>query len=240
MRDFCRMVLVQGWSKDEELKQLAIEALHDRWQHGRRLEEEQIVSFLAESWPGDSEAGRCIGAWFASFPQSFLIHDQDKWKNLFKGFRSNKDLSSSLRRGLLDQKSRYSKDYWDPDTKWAYCVIGDDAAKLDVLQAYSSVKGDLDKHWVVSTLMEAWPDDSDIRGALAQEFHRPPGEVAFLAYWIDSFFPEPETRRAWLLEALRQSDRRSVRFPVHRLLQEFQDEECLAAVLTIQKQDIWY
>ena len=119
-------------------------------------------------------------------------------------------------------------------------MIGDDAAKLDVLKAYSSVNGDLDKHWVVSTLMEAWPDDSDVRELLAQEFHRPPGEVAFLAHWIDSFMPEPETRRAWLLEALRQSDRRSVRSPVHRLLQEFQDEECLAAVLTIQKKDIWY
>ena len=55
MRDFCRMVLVQGWSKDEELKRFAMEALRNRWQHGRRLEEEQILSFLAESWPGDSE-----------------------------------------------------------------------------------------------------------------------------------------------------------------------------------------
>jgi hypothetical protein len=240
MRDFCRVVLVQGWSKDKELKRFAMEALRNRWQHGRRLEEEQILSFLAESWPGDSEAGRSIGAWFASFLQSFLIHDQDQWKNLFRGFRSNKDLSSALRRTLLVQNSRYTADHWDPNTKWAYCVIGDDDAKLDVLKAYSSVNGYLNKYWVVSTLMEAWPDDSEVRGLLAQEFHRSPGEVAFLALWIDSFMPEPETRRAWLLEALKQSDRRSVRSPVHRLLQEFQDKECLAAVLTIQKKDIWY
>jgi hypothetical protein len=206
MRDFCRVVLVQGWSKDEEIKRFAMEALRNRWQHGRRLEEEQILSF----------------------------------KILFRGFRSNKDLSSALRRTLLDQKSKYNTDHWDPDTKWTYCVIGDDAAKLDVLEAYSSVNGDINKLWVVSTLMEAWPDDSDVRGLLIQEFNRSPGEVAFLARWIDSFVPEPEKRRAWLLEALRQSDRRSVRSPVHRILEEFQDEECLEAALTIQGKDIWY
>jgi len=60
MRDFCRVVLVQGWSKDEEIKCFAMEALRDRWQHGRRLEEKQILSFLAESWPGDFEIGCTI------------------------------------------------------------------------------------------------------------------------------------------------------------------------------------
>jgi hypothetical protein len=88
--------------------------------------------------------------------------------------------------------------------------------------------------------MEAWPNDSDVTALLAQEFRRSPGEVAFLAPWIDSFMPEPETRRAWLLEALKQSDRRSVRNPIQRLLHEFQDEECLEAVLTILRKDIWY
>ncbi|MCJ7502507.1 MAG: NACHT domain-containing protein, partial [Acidobacteriia bacterium] len=231
MRDFCRVVLVQGWSKDEELKHLAMETLSKGRQYGRRLEEEQILSFLAESWPGDSEVGRCIGAWFANFSHSFLIHGQGRWENLFRGFRSNKDLSSALRSTLLDQKSRYKGDHWGPDTKWAYCVIGDNTAKLDILETYTSVTGYLNKYWVISALMEAWPDDSDVRGLLAQEFHRSPGEVAFLAHWIDSFIAEPEARRAWLLEALKQSDQRSVRGPVHRLLQEFQDEECLSAVL---------
>jgi hypothetical protein len=240
MRNFCRVVLVQGWSKDEEIKCFAMEALRDRLRHGRRLEEEQILSFLAESWPGDSEVGCSIADWFASTSPSFLIHDQDTWKNLFKGFRSNKDLSSALRRTLLDQKSKYTKDHWSPDTKWAYCVIGDNAAKMDVLEAYTSVNGDINKHWVVSTLMEAWPDDSDVRDLLIQEFHRSPGEVAFLSPWIDSVVSDPEKRRVWLLETLRQSNRRIVRTPVHRLLAEFHDEECLEAVLAILEKDIWY
>ena len=240
MREFCRVVLVRGWSNDEEIKSLAMKALRDRWRHGRVLEEEQILSYLAESWPGDSEVGCGVAEWFESVSPSILIHDQDKWKNLFKGFRSNKDLSSALRRTLLDQKSEYKTIHWDPDTKWAYCVIGDDAAKMDVLEAYASADGDINKHWVLSTLMEAWPEDSDIRSLLFREFHRSPGEVAFLSPWIDYLVSEPEKRRAWLLEALRQSNRSNVRTPVHRLLVEFQDEECLEAALAILKKDIWY
>lgn len=240
MRDFCRVVLIQGWSKDVEIKSFAMKALRDRWQHSGRFEDEQILSFLAECWPGDSEVECCFADWFASISPSFLIHDQDIWKNLFKGFRSNKDLSSAFRRTLLDKKAEYPDIFWGPDAKWAYCLIGDDAAKLDVLNAYSSVNGHQNKYWVVSTLMEAWHDDSDVRDLLSQEFHRSPGEVAFLSLWIDSFIPEPEVRRAWLFEALKQSDRRSVSSPVHRLLQEFQDKECLAAVLAILKNDIWY
>ena len=240
MRDFCRTVLVQGWSKDEEIKSFAMKALRDRWQHSGRFEDEQILSFLAESWPGDSEVGCCIADWFASISPSFLIHDQDKWKSLFKGFRGNKDLSSALRRTLLDRKASYPAIYWGPDTKWAYCVIGDDAAKMDVLKAYPSVNGDNSKSWVVSTLMEAWPDDSDVRELFLREFNRLPGEVAFLAPWIDYIVSDAEKRRAWLLETLRQSNLRIVRTPVHHLLAEFQDEECLEAVLAILEKDIWY
>lgn len=240
MRDFCRTVLFQGWSKDEEIKCLAMKALRDRWQQGMRLQEEELISFLAESWPADSEVGDCIAKWFAGISPTFLIHDQDKWKNLFRGFRGNKEISSALRHTLLDQKSKYNTDHWKPDTKWAYCVIGDDSAKKDVLEAYNSVNSDISRLWVVSTLMEAWPDDSDVRDMLIHEFHRSPAEVAFLSPWIDSFVSNPEKRRTWLLEAVRQSNVRTVSRPVHRLLAEFQDEECMEAVLAILGKNIWY
>lgn len=240
MRDFCRAVLIQGWSKDEEIKRLAMKALCDRWQHGRRLEEEQIVSFLAESWPGDSGVGSCIGEWFVSASPSFLMHDEDTWKSLFKGFRTNEDLSSALRAALLDRKARYPAIYWGPEAKWANSVIGDETAMMDVLEAYASVTGDINKLWVVSTLMEAWPDDSEVRSLLTQEFRRPPGEVAFLSPWIDSVVSDPKNRRAWLLEAMRQSSPRILTAPVNRLLTEFQDEECLEEVLAILAKDVWY
>ncbi len=240
MRDFCRAVLVDGWRSNEEIKCLAIKVLRERWTHGRWLEEEQILSFLAEAWPGDSEVGCCIANWFSSGAPSFLLHDEDNWRNLFQGFRSNKDLSSVLRHTLSDRKEKYSADFWDPDTKWAYCIIGDDTAKMDVLEAYTSVKGDINKLWVVSTLMEAWPKECDVRELLTREFDRSPREVGFLSPWIAHFILSPKKRRAWLLEAVRQSDRGNVRMPVRRLLEEFHDEECLEMVLSILERDISY
>ena len=240
MRDFCREVLVQGWSKDKDIKDLALEALRNRWRQGKRFEEEEILTFLAQSWPGDSEVGCCIAEWFAGFSSSFLLHGRDKWRILFRSFRSNNDLSSALRHNLSDRKSKYKTDHWGPDEKWVYCVIGDDSAKMDVLEAYTSVDGDINKQWVVSTLMEAWPDDSDVRDLIIRELHRAPAEVAFLSPWIDTVVSNPEKRRTWLLEALSNSNGRTVSTIVHRLLEEFKDEECLEMVLAILKKDIWY
>jgi hypothetical protein len=240
MRDFCRIVLVQGWNRDEEFKRLGMEALCNRQASDIRFETEQILTYLAESWPGDTEVGCSIAAWFQSIPGTFLIHDQNKWKSLFKGFRGNRDLSSAIKCTLLDRKTKYPSIYWGPDAKWPYCIIGDNDTKLEVLNAYSSVNGSINKSWIVSTLMEAWPDDIDVRELLNQEFQRLPGEVAFLAHWIDSFIPEPEKRRAWLLEAVKQSDIRSVRSSASRLLVEFHDEECLETVFAVLEKAIWY
>ena len=242
MQDYCRMVLVQGWNKDQELRRSAIELLRDRWGHSRFLEDEQIVSFLAESWPGDSEVGSSIAAWFESSRPSLLMHDQTNWRNLFRGFRSNGDLSPILRKALSHHQSYFKNDHWDPDAKWASCVIGDDAAKAEVLEAYASVSDRLNnKYWIVSTLMEAWPNDSEVKALLQREFHRPPGEVTFLAPWIDSFITKTEDRREWLLEAIRASDGRFIRSAAQRLFQEFKDEECLDTVLvSLQEKDLWY
>ncbi len=240
MRDFYREVLVQGWSKDKDIKGFSLEVLRNRLRQGRRFNEEEIITFLAQSWPGDSEVGCCIADWFSEFSPFFLLHGENKWRILFSSFRSNTDLSSVLRHNLSDQKSRYKTDYWGPDTKWAFCIIGDDAAKMDVLEAYTSVHGDINKHWVASTLMEAWPNDSDVSDLLTQEFSRSPAEVAFLSPWINSVVSNPEKRRAWLLEAVRQSNLRTVRRPVRHLLMEFQDEECLEAILAILEKNIWY
>ncbi|ODU40287.1 MAG: hypothetical protein ABS92_13055 [Thiobacillus sp. SCN 63-374] len=74
---------------------------------------------------------------------------------------------------------------------------------------------------------------------LAKEYQKPPGEVAFLANWIDSFMPEAKTRRAWLLEAVNRADRRMARSAVDCLLKEFHDDECLAAIKAVLAKELW-
>ena len=238
LRDTCREVLVQGWGKDDEFKHLAMEGLrnpHDFTSSDR----EQLMSFLAHAWPGDAEVASSIAQWFETFSPLF-IHGRSHWKSLFTGFRGNAGLSNVIRQSLLKHRSEYKAIHWGPDTKWANCTIGDETAKAEVLDAYSIEAKSRDKYWIASTLMDAWGNDSEVRGILAQEYQKPPGEVAFLANWIDSFIPEPKARRAWLLEAVSHADRRIVDAPVSRLMEEFQDDECLTAIKVVLAKDIWY
>ena len=240
MRDFCREVLVQGWCKDEELKNLAMDSLRNRLYGERRVDEEQAVCFLAESWPGDEEVATVIANLYINTSPRFLMHDHEKWKILFNTFKGNIKLSDALRGLLSEFKSKYKENYWKPHSKWAYCIIHDDAAKTELLEAYSANNAGNNKYWILSTLMEAWSDDKEVRDTLAKEFDRPPGEVAYIASWIDSFVTEPSKRRQWLLEAVETSDMRNLVIPVRRLLKEFQDLQCLAAAKAALEKDIWF
>ena len=238
-RNFLRKKLIQGWGRDIELKKRAIYLLRNRWEREGMFAEEHLLAFLAESWPGDSEVGEAIARWFKTVSPSYLIHSRGIWEILFTGFRGNNDLSAALRKSLHDQSERFDHVYW-PDAKWVYCVIGDETAKQDVLRAYGAAKPGRDQAWITSTLMEAWPLDRDVKDLLDKEFKRLPSEVAFLSPWINSIVSDPEKRRSWLLEAIRNGDKDSIADSVDHLLSEFSDKESVDAALEAQEKDIWY
>ncbi len=238
LRDTCREVLVQGWGKDNEFKHLAMEGLRNP-DYFTSSDRELLMSFLAHAWPGDAEVASSIAQWFETFPPLF-IHDRSHWKALFTGFRGNAELSNVIRQSLLKHRSEYKAIHWGPDTKWAYGVIGDETAKSELVSAYSTETKSQDKFWIASTLMDAWGTDREVRDMLAKEYQKRPGEVAFLANWIDSFIPEAEARRAWLLEAVNSADQRVAKAPANRLLEEFQDGGCLTAIKAVLAKDIWY
>ncbi len=240
LRDTCRKVLVQGWSKDEEFKALAMDSLRNRLYVERRIDEEQTICFLAESWPRDEEVAEVIASLFTDTSPSFLIHHHENWKILFNAFRGNIILSDALRSFLSEYKSKHEAIYWRPDTKWAYCIINDDSAKAELISAYYAESNSHDKSWIISTLMEAWSNDKVVRETIAKEFERPPREVAYIASWIDSFITEPSKRRQWLLEAVDTSDTRNLVIPVRRLLKEFKDEQCLVTAKAALEKDIWF
>src|SRR5208283_1727588 len=87
---------------------------------------------------------------------------------------------------------------------------------------------------------EAWPDDADVKELFEKEFNRPPGEVAFLAPWVRSFAPDTVERRKWLLEAVRSAEPNSARYALYEMIEEFKDEDCFRAALTLQGTGIWY
>lgn len=240
LRDTCREVLVQGWSKDGEFKHHAMELLHSP-KHFTPSESEQAVSFLVHTCPGDTDVAGRVAQYYETNPDYFFFHhDESLRKAMFYGFRGDPNISRAIRAALLERRSKYEAIYWGPDSKWAYCLLGDETAKAELLEAYSLARNSRDKYWICSTLMEAWSGDSEVREMLEKEFLKPPATVPFLANWIDAFVQEPNGRRKWLLDAIGSDDQREVRGPVGRLLDEFQDNECLEAVKAVLSKDIWY
>jgi hypothetical protein len=149
-------------------------------------------------------------------------------------------ISSVLRQALIARKSKREKENWGPEIKWAYCVIGDENAKENALNAYKSLSYSRDKYWIVSALMEAWPDDNDVIKLLSHEFSKSPGDVGFLSKWIDSFIIDPKERRDWLLRSLNEIKHHLPNVAVVRLLSEFRDKESIEAALNVLNKDIWY
>ncbi|WP_213704418.1 hypothetical protein, partial [Klebsiella aerogenes] len=65
------------------------------------------------------------------------------------------------------------------------------------------------------------------------EFLKPPVENAILANWVHVFINDKDARRSWLLGAITTGNDRGALSAVGRLLDEFNDEECIDTVKDI-------
>lgn len=239
LQDKFREVLVRGWGKDDEFKNLAIESLQQSYPF-KSGNKESFVYFLAHACPGDEEVAISIAQYFNS-SSPFHMHDESLWEALSTGFRGNTEISNVLREELSEHKSKYESIYWGPDTKQVYCTIGDNRAKSELLEAYSTVTDSRDKYWICSTLMDVWSSDKQVKELFAKEFLKPPEEAAHLAKWVSLFIPEREARRKWLLSSIKKPESGlSIGPPVSHLLEEFHDDESLSAVKNVLSSDIWY
>ena len=161
LRDTCLKVLVQGWGSDNEFRRLALEGLRAPYP-STPSDKEPLLSFLVHSWPGDKDVAHSIASYFYDHPPHF-IHNDSLWDALFTGFRCNPDISAAIRKDLNERKTKYQAIYWGPDVKREYSVIGDDAAKAELLAAYPTASNSQDKFWICSTLIEAWNNDDDVK-----------------------------------------------------------------------------
>lgn len=234
----CLKVLVQGWASDNEFRQLALEGLRATYP-STSSNKEPLLSFLVHSWPGDKDVAQSISNYFYDHPPHF-IHNDSLWDALFTGFRCNSDISAAIRKDLNERKTQYPAIYWGPDAQREYSIIGDDAAKVELLAAYPTASNGQNKFWICSTLIRAWNNDDDVKKFFKEEFLKPPGEIPFLANFARLFIPEADLRRTWLLEAARTADDRSIAAPVNHLLDEFRDDECRAVVKEALSKNIWY
>jgi hypothetical protein len=138
LQDTCCRVLIQGWGKDVEIKQLALAELRNLHNHSP-FEQERLIAFLTYSWPGDIEVAPCVINYVHKFSLSFM-HQKSLWEAIRTGFSDIPQLSNTIRQVLDERREKYQAIYWGPDTQLAYLALGGDTEKLELLEAYLTGK----------------------------------------------------------------------------------------------------
>ncbi|HDC4807562.1 TPA: HEAT repeat domain-containing protein, partial [Enterobacter kobei] len=231
LEGICCELLVKGWGGDEKLKEKVLIELDLKFNQGV-FEVERFISFLVRAWPGDNDVANHVVRYVKKYSIA-MMHGSGLWQAIISGFGGNKELINAIRDVLIERKEKYKAIYWGPDTKNAYLAIGDDVAKKEMLEAYSQVDSIMDKHWICSTLMTGWKNDPEVQRFFSLEFLKPPVENAILANWVHVFINDKDARRSWLLGAITTGNDRGVLSAVGRLLDEFNDEECIDTVKDI-------
>lgn len=230
-------LLCEGWPQDLRLRRLLLDRLNE---HGAGFEVELPLQYLVRCCPGDTEVAETVAAMVRRFGRMLTLGDNQVWEDLSSGFRGNANLSSAIRDSLSADRERYKKTLWDPRTAHAMVIIGDDAAKRELLESYelADIRG---RYWIAFALQRGWGDDSAVRERLQYwadgsiEMAAPLGSLARV------LFSESTKRLKWLRRIARASAVTREVGAAMALLEECPDEETKELVRDLlDNPGVWY
>lgn len=192
-RDAVRL-LCEGWPQDLKLRGFLLSRLNE---YRAGFDVELPLQYLVRCCPGDAEVAEAVASVVRRFGRILTLGDNQVWEDLSSGFRGNTDLSSAIRDSLNADRDRCKGNLWDPWTAHAMVTIGDDTAKLELLESYelADIRG---RYWIAFALQRGWGDDSAVLKRLqywadgSMEMAAPLGSLARV------LFPEPTKRVQWL------------------------------------------
>lgn len=231
-------VLFEGWPDAPTVREAFVNLMRD----GNRSsgDEEQLI-YLMRAYPGDNEIAELVSQRLRSNGMHFASYKSILWPIMRDSFRCHPLLVPALRDALAEYRKQYEAIFWHPDTVGAYWVIGDDAARDELLAAYGSAKDANGKSWIARTLFDGWTNDEKVRCAMntwaqsAIEFAAP------LASWSRSLFDNVDERRIWLEKLASEGDARSAPQALFEILDQFPDERGRELVRDRHKNvKIWY
>ena len=197
--------------------------------------------YLIRNYPGDDEIASAIANYFNQHEFHIPLNSGRIWRSLVAHFRGHPLLGPALRRSLHAYKERHEATYWHPHTTPALIVIGDDAARDELLEAYLSVEPDMSRYWIAKTLIDGWPGEQRVTSTLLQWASQDVDAAAPLASWAAELYPHPGERRVWLTGLVETASPRIVTNAMQALLDEFPDEEsCKLVEMRANGADIWY
>ena len=230
--------LCSGWPKHQGLRRKFTTILKE---NSATAVLEMPLLYLIYNFPGDDEIASAIADHFDRYEFHFPLNAGRFWRGLTAHFRGHPLVAPALRRSLHAYKEKYEAIYWDPHTSPAHIVIGDDAARDELLEAYLSVEPDMSRYWIAKTLIDGWPDDKSVNSRMLRWSSQDVDAAAPLASWASMFYPQPCERRVWLTGLVETASCRLVTRAMQALLDEFPDEESRKLVeMRANDADVWY
>ena len=230
--------LCTGWPRHQGLRNSFTTALKEG---GASAGLEIPLLYLMRNFPGDDDIALAIANHFDQHEFHIPLDSGRTWRSLVAHFRAHPLLAPALRRSLHAYKQRHEAIYWHPHTTPALIVIGDDAARDELLEAYLSVEPDMSRYWIAKTLIDGWPGEQRVTSTLLQWTSQDVDVAAPLASWAAELFTHPGERRVWLTGLVETASARIVTNAMQALLDEFPDEESRKLVeMRANGADIWY
>lgn len=231
-------VLFDGWPNAPTVREAFVTLMRDGNRPGE--DDEQLI-YLMRAYPGDDEIAELISQRLRSQGMHFASNKSMLWPIMRDSFRGHPLLAPALREALAEHRRQYEAIFWHPDTVGAYWVIGDDAARDELLASYGTEKDGNGKSWIARTLFEGWPNDEKVRQALNTWAQGAIESSAPLASFSRSLFANDLERRAWLEKLAEEGDARTVPQALFELLDQFPDRRGLELVRDrLKKAKIWY
>ncbi|MCL4471617.1 MAG: NACHT domain-containing protein [Gammaproteobacteria bacterium] len=232
-------VLFEGWAEAQTVREAFLAPIRDG-NRSRMGDDEQLI-YLIRAYPGDNEIAELISRKLRNHGMHFSMDKSVLWPIMRDSFRGHPLLVPALREALAEYRKQFQAIFWHPDTVGAYWVIGDDAARDELLAAYSIEKDANGKSWIARTLFDGWQNDEKVRQALNTWAQSPNEFAAPLACLSRSLFDNVDERRSWLEKLSREGDARTVPQALLEILDQFPDERGLELVRDrLKNVKMWY
>jgi len=232
-RDEIVPAILKGWPQSPDVRRTCLEVIRNHLdRRGEGMEMEQAATILISMFPGDDEVAKILAQEIQEAAgHAFGMHSHGVWELLAKYFRRHPLLVDPISVHLKRFRERYQAIYPDYQQATAISIAGAPELKGDLLARFKKNDGyHIRNYWIASALIEAWPDDEEVKTFLRKQLDGPSEIAGEVAPFIDRLALDPAEQRQRLLSIIKNPSTPRVWIALSTLLRISKpDEEILQA-----------
>ncbi len=232
-------VLLDGWPNAPKVRESFLAQSSDRQMS--RLDGDGQLVYLMRAYPSDEEVAKLLAGKFHKRGLRIGTDARRLWPAMRDGFRGHPALVPAIREALTKYRKEHEKLFWHPNEIGAYMVLGDDAARDDLIAMYGATEDAYGNYWIARTLFDGWPNDATVLAVMKTWAQGPIDVSAPLATWSRLLFSDVSDRRAWLERLAAEGKNHIVVQALLQLLEQFSDEKSIGLIRDrMDGEGIWY